>query len=112
MPLVLRYVEPKSVCASPLLTEDATRAGDALQAVAVRSMAGLIRQLGSLATHAESVMGELAEDIATCHARTVELQGRMRALAADVLPTLDADREGNAYTLLQGIMRCRGLPHY
>ena len=95
MPLATRYVEPKSVCASPLLTEEAARAGDALQAVAVRAMAGLIRQLSSLAKHAEGVMGELAESLATCHARTLELEKRTRVLMVDVLPNLDADREGD-----------------
>ena len=94
MPLVTRYVEPKSVCAVPLLTEEATRAGDALQAVAVRSLAGLIRQLGSLAVHAESVMGELTASLASCHARTVELEKRTRVLAANVVPNLDPDRDG------------------
>ena len=94
MPIATRYVEPRSVCADPLLTEEATRAGDALQAVAVRSMAGLIRQLGSLARHAESVMGELAESLASCHARTVNLEKRTRALKVEVLPSLDPDREG------------------
>ena len=58
MPLPVRYVKPKKVCSSPLLTEEATRAGDALAAVTVRSLAGLIRQLSSLARHAEGVMGE------------------------------------------------------
>lgn len=94
MPLAVRYVEPRSVCSNPLLSEEATRAGDALQAVAVRSMAGLIRQLGSLARHAESVMGELAENLASCHARTVELEKRTRILVVDILPNLDPDREG------------------
>ena len=94
MPLATRYVEPRSVCADPLLTEEAARAGDALQAVAVRSMAGLIRQLGSLARHAEGVMGELADSLANCHARTLHLERRTRALAVQVLPSLDPDREG------------------
>ena len=95
MPIATRYVEPRSVCSDPLLTEEGTRAGDALQAVAVRSMAGLIRQLGSLARHAESVMGELAESLASCHARTLDLEKRTRALTVQVLPGLDPDREGN-----------------
>ena len=82
------------MCADPLLTEEAARAGDALQAVSVQSMAGLIRQLGSLARHAESVMGELADSLANCHARTVNLERRTRVLAAEVLPNLDPDREG------------------
>lgn len=99
MPIATRYVEPRSVCADPLLTEEATRAGDALQAVAVRSTAGLIRQLGSLARHAESVMGELAESLASCHARTLDLERRTRALT-EVLPGLDPDREGNTIRLL------------
>ena len=97
MPLATRYVEPRSVCATPLLTEEATRAGDALQAVAVRAMAGLIRQLGSLAKHAEGVMGELADSLATCQARTLKLEHRTRALMAEVLPNLDADREGEYF---------------
>ena len=94
MPLATRYVEPRSVCDSPLLTEKEARAGDALQAVSVRSMAGLIRQLGSLARHAESVMGELADSLVECHERTVELEKRTRSLVVNVVPTLDADREG------------------
>lgn len=94
MPLVTRYVEPKNVCDVPLLTEEATRAGDALQAVAVRSLAGLIRQLGSLALHAESIMGELAESLASCHARAVTLEKKTRALNTGILTSLDPDREG------------------
>jgi hypothetical protein len=93
MPLAIRCVEPRSVCDDPLLTEEATRAGDALQAVAVRSMAGLIRQLSSLARHAEGVMGELADSLASCHARTLALEKRTRVLAIEVLPNLDPDRE-------------------
>lgn len=94
MPLATRYVEPRSVCSNPLLPEEETRAGDALQAVAVRSLAGVIRQLGSLARHAESVMGELAESLAIYHARTQDLERRTRVLAKDILPQLDPDREG------------------
>lgn len=82
------------MCASPLLTEEEARAGDALQAVAVRSMAGVIRQLSSLARHAESIMGELAENLADCHTRTVELEKRTQSLIVNVLPGLDPDREG------------------
>lgn len=93
MPLATRYVEPRSVCSNPLLPEEETRAGDALQAVAVRSLAGVIRQLGSLARHAESVMGELAESLAIYHARTQDLERRTRVLAKDILPQLDPDRE-------------------
>ena len=94
MPLPVRYVEPKNVCSSPLLTEEATRAGDALAAVTVRSLAGLIRQLSSLARHAEGVMGELVDSLAGCHARASSLEKRVSVLKTDVLPNLDPDREG------------------
>ena len=95
------------MCATPLLTVEAARAGDALQAVAVRALAGVIRQLGSLAKHAEGLMGELAENIATCHARTLELEKRTRTLMVDVVPNLDADREGMNYSKLFTIYHCR-----
>ena len=110
MPLVVRYVEPRSVCASPLLNEEATRSGDALQAVAVRAMAGVIRQLSSLARHAEGVMGELADSLANCHSRTLELERRTRILRADVLPNLDPDREG-ASSSYPGASQASQVPH-
>lgn len=94
MPFVVRLVEPKSVCAKPLLSEDATWRGDALGAVTVRSLAGIIRQLGSLARHAESLMGEIAESLALVHARTIALEERARVLMSSSLPALDPDREG------------------
>lgn len=64
------------------------------RALSVHNIATLIRQLGSVAEHAESVMGTLAEGLATCHSRTVLLGSRLTRLAKEVLPYLDPDMEG------------------
>ena len=102
MPLAIRYVEPKNVCSSPLLSEEETRAGDALAAVTIRSLSGLIRQLSSLARHAEGVMGELVDSLTACHERTASLERRTTALKAEVLPKLDPDREGTLVDMVIG----------
>lgn len=65
-----------------------------LQALSVHNLANVIRQLGSLAKHAESVMGDIADTLASYQLRTVHLEERTKRLR-DVLPTLDADREGD-----------------
>ena len=71
-----------------------TVSGNQLQALTVHRISSLIRQLSSLAQHAESVMGEVAESLASCHSRTVQLEARMKRLTEEVLPSLDPELEG------------------
>ena len=65
-----------------------------MQALTVHNLATLIRQLGSIAQHAENLMGTIAEGLVTCYARTVQLESRTRQLAEEVLPSLDPELEG------------------
>lgn len=65
-----------------------------MQALTVHNLATLIRQLGSIAQHAENLMGTIAEGLVTCYARTAQLESRTRQLAEDVLPSLDPELEG------------------
>ena len=91
MPLAVRYVEPQDMCQMPLL--EAVSA-DHLRALGVQSLTSVIRQLGSLAKHAESIMGDIVEVVCSYQARTMALEERTRKLKHEILPTLDPDREG------------------
>ena len=65
-----------------------------LQAVGLHNLTNVIRQLGSLAKHAESVMGDIADILVSYQRRTVDLEERTKRLSEDVLSSLDANREG------------------
>ena len=65
-----------------------------LQALGLHNVTNVIRQLGSLAKHAESVMGDIADILVSYQWRTVHLEERTKRLSGDVLSSLDADREG------------------
>ena len=66
-----------------------------LQALSVHNVVHVIRLLGSLAKHAESVMGDIVDVLVSCQHRTDRLQERTQHLSEGVLSSLDADREGN-----------------
>lgn len=90
MPLAVRYVEPKHLYRQPL----PRGIRNELQAVAAFSLCGVIRQLGSLAKHAESLMGELCEAMKDCAERGKTLEERVEHLKRKVIPRLDLDSEG------------------
>ena len=89
MPLGVRYVQPKQLCKTPL----PGGAKNELHAVAVFSLAGTIRQISSLAQHAESIIGDLADTLAGYQKRTEALGERVRKLRDEVLPSLSLDEE-------------------
>jgi len=91
MPLAVRYVEPLIPSGMPLL--DAVQSNH-LQALSVQSLTGVIKQLASLAKHAEDIMGNIADMLGSFHGRTVVLEERTRRLREEVLPRLDVDQEG------------------
>ena len=66
-----------------------------LQALSVHNIVEVIRLLGSLAKHAESIMGDIADALVSCQHRTEHLHERTQRLSEAVLTSLDADREGN-----------------
>ena len=92
MPLAVRYVQPQKVCNVPLV--DPASGANSLQALNLQSVSGVIRQLSSLARHAESIMGDIADILASYYVRTVTLEERSKRLMAEILPALDPDREG------------------
>ena len=65
-----------------------------LQALNSHSISGVIRQLSSLARHAESIMGDIADILASYYVRTATLEERSKRLMAEILPALDPDQEG------------------
>ena len=91
MPLAVRYVEPRTATKMPLLEASRT---NHLQAVNVQSLTRVMRQLSSLAKHAESIMGDIADQLAGYHQRTTVLEARTRKLRDEVLPALDPEQEG------------------
>lgn len=91
MPLAVRYVEPHNPSTMPLL--DAVQSNH-LQALSEQNLTGVIRQLGSLAKHAEDILGEIADMLGSIHRRTVVLEERTRRLSEETLPRLDPDQEG------------------
>ena len=66
-----------------------------LQALSVHNVVHVIRLLGSLAKHAESVMGDIVDVLVLCQHRADRLQERTQRLTEGVLSSLDADIEGN-----------------
>lgn len=91
MPLAVRYVEPQKTTSMPLLE---VVNSNHLHAVNVHAMTTVIRQLGSLAKHAESIMGDIADELSGCHQRATALEERTRRLREEVLPSLDPEQEG------------------
>lgn len=90
MPLAVRYVEPKHLYRQPL----PRGVKNELQAVAALSLCGAIRQLGSLAKHAESLIGDLCEIMKDCTERGKLLEERVENLKRKVIPELDLESEG------------------
>lgn len=90
MPLAVRYVQPKRLCRGPL----PRGVKNELHAVAVLSLAGTIRQISSLAKHAESLLGELCDTLGKYNERTLSLQNRVTHLRKKVIPSLDIQAEG------------------
>lgn len=90
MPLAVRYVQPKRLCRGPL----PSGVKNELHAVAVLSLAGTIRQISSLAKHAESLLGELCDTLGKYNERTLSLQNRVTHLRKKVIPKLDIQAEG------------------
>ncbi len=91
MPLAVRCVEPQRTTSMPLLE---VVKENRLHAVNVHNLTNVIRQLSSLATHAESVMGDIVDELAVCHQRATVLEERTRRLKDEVLPYLDPEQEG------------------
>lgn len=92
MPLAVRYVEPKHLWRKAL--PDGVR--NELHAVSVLSIAGLIRQIGSLAKHAESVLGDVCELLGQYNQRTVELEQRYSRLKRSTLAAMDVENDSES----------------
>lgn len=84
---------PRPPITFPIL-EVATTPSKKLQALGLHNLTNVIRQLGSLAKHAESVMGDIADTLLSYQRRAADLEERTKRLSEDVLSSLDADREG------------------
>ena len=84
---------PRSPISFPIL-EVAAGPSQKLQALGLHNLTNVIRQLGSLAKHAESVMGDIADILLSYQRRAANLEERTKRLSEDVLLSLDADREG------------------
>lgn len=119
MPLPVRYIDsneylkdgtleshldaasPQIVVTIPILEKASSSLK--LQALSVHNLTDVIRQLGSLAKHAESVLGDVVDVLASYQYRTGHLEERCKRLSAHVLTSLDADREGECCMLsMQG----------
>ena len=94
MPLIVRNVEPQELKKTPLL-QGVQRRENELERMSVASLTTLIRQLSSLAKHAESIMGDVADALAVYYARSQALEERIRRLKVDVLPSLSDEGMGN-----------------
>ena len=90
MPLAVRYVEPQRFTSMPLL-EVAT--SNHLRALNVQNLTGVMRQLSSLAKHAESIMGDIADVLYSYNQRSVALEERTRRLKDEILPSLDPEED-------------------
>lgn len=67
---------------------------DELEAVQVNTLANLIRQLGSVISYAEEIMGEISETCTSFNVRVSSLRCRTKRLREEVLTELDAIEEG------------------
>lgn len=83
---------PRPSISFPIL--EVATSSQKLQALGLHNLTNVIRQLGSLAKHAESVMGDIADILVSYQRRTVDLEERTKRLSEDVLSSLDVDREG------------------
>ena len=92
MPLTVRYIEPRGVRSMPLLEEAGNLAP--LQALGVQNLVSAIQQLSSLASHAEGIMGDIVDTLASYHRRGVALEARITILREEVIPKLDPEKEG------------------
>lgn len=126
MPLPVRYIDSheyqedgtaskshhsngsSQVTVSFPILDKATPSGK-LQALSVHNLTNVIRELGSLAKHAESVMGDLADILVSYHQRTVHLEERTKHLSEEILPSLDADREGSGLNYIYMLSIVFGL---
>ena len=84
---------PRPAINFPIL-EVAATPSQKLQALGLHNVTNVIRLLGSLAKHAESVMGDIADILLSYQRRAADLEERTKRLSEDVLSSLDADREG------------------
>ena len=91
MPFVKRFVEPRCVSRKQL----EVKVWDELEAVQVNTLANLIRQLGSVISYAEEIMGEISETCTSFNVRVSSLRIRTKRLREEVLTELDAIEEGN-----------------
>ena len=91
MPFVKRFVEPRRVSGKQL----EVKVWDELEAVQVNTLANLIRQLGSVISYAEEIMGEISETCTSFNVRVSSLRCRTKRLREEVLTELDAIEEGN-----------------
>ncbi len=90
MPLTVRQIQPKHLYRQPL--PDGIK--NELHAVATYSLAGAIRQISSLAKHAESMLGELCDNVTQIYTRSVLLDSRIVRLREEIMPHLNVDEEG------------------
>lgn len=96
MPFVKRYVEPRFVSRKEL----EAKVDDELEAVQINTLASLIRQLGSVMSYADEILGEFAETCTSFNMRLVSLRSRANRLREEVLPELDATEEGRFIVLV------------
>ena len=93
MPLAVRYVQPKSLC-KPSLPKGVK---SELHAVAVFAITSAIRQVSSLAQHAEGILGGLIDTLDGYQKRMDHVGERARRIREEVLPGRDLDFEAGEY---------------
>eukprot|EP00045_Choanoeca_perplexa_P007870 m.72380 g.72380 ORF g.72380 m.72380 type:complete len:496 (+) comp14255_c0_seq1:125-1612(+) len=80
MPIVQRTVAPVQICREPI----PPKCRNELQFVAVNAIAGLVRQLGDIARHADEIFGDLVEISTDIAKRTGQAEQRLRAAGQTV----------------------------
>lgn len=96
MPLIKRLVEPTELSRGKL--EDGLR--NELEAVSVKTLCGVMRQLSSLSKHAEDMFGELCNEATNIFQRTNSLHERIQNLSLKVTQLDSNVEERKLRTLL------------
>eukprot|EP00730_Choanoeca_flexa_P009243 TRINITY_DN12615_c5_g1_i2.p1 TRINITY_DN12615_c5_g1~~TRINITY_DN12615_c5_g1_i2.p1 ORF type:complete len:493 (+),score=134.92 TRINITY_DN12615_c5_g1_i2:78-1556(+) len=105
MPIVQRTVAPVQICREPI----PAKCRNELQFVAVNAIAGLVRQLGDIARHADEIFGDLVEISTDMARRTGEAEQRLRS-ASQTVATLRVVTKFDASDLISESVYQRDHP--
>ncbi|EDQ86277.1 uncharacterized protein MONBRDRAFT_38487 [Monosiga brevicollis MX1] len=105
MPIVQRTVEPVHLCREPL----PPRCKNELQQVAVNALAGILRQLGDVARHAEEIFGDLVDIASNIAERTADVENRL-TVARQSVATIQVPTKFDVAELMSGESYQRSHP--